>query len=64
MMLLFAVLVFSQTVSADGSQKIFELAEQTYKQSADIVLGGADKEASKTVQEPVEGTFINNEGNK
>lgn len=41
MMLVFAFFVFSQTVSADGSisgmyQKSFELAEQTYKQSAEI----------------------------
>jgi anti-sigma factor RsiW len=41
MMLVFAFFVFSQTVSADGSisgmyQKSFELAEQTYKQSAEL----------------------------
>jgi anti-sigma factor RsiW len=41
MMLVFAFFLFSQTVSADGSisgmyQKSFELAEQTYKQSAEI----------------------------
>ncbi|MEZ5426438.1 MAG: zf-HC2 domain-containing protein [Pyrinomonadaceae bacterium] len=44
MILLFAFLFFNQTVSADGSisgiyQKSFELAGQTYKQGADIVLG-------------------------
>ena len=40
MMMMFAFLVFSQTVSADGSltdvyEKSFQLAEQTYQQSAD-----------------------------
>lgn len=45
MMALFAFFVFSQTVSADGSladvySKSFALAEQTYKQGADV-LGGA-----------------------
>ena len=42
MMLVIAFFVFSQTVSADGSisgmyQKSFELAEQTYKQSAEYL---------------------------
>lgn len=45
-MLLFAVLLLSQTVSGDGSlggiyQKSFELAEQTYHQGAEIVLHNA-----------------------
>lgn len=44
MILLFAFIFFNQAVSADGSirgiyQKSFELAGQTYKQGADIVLG-------------------------
>lgn len=44
MIMMFAVLIFSQSVSADGSiaqmyQKSFELAGQTYQQGADIVLG-------------------------
>lgn len=65
MMLLFAVLVLSQTVTADGSisgvyQKSFELAEQTYKQGAGIVLGEKAVEP-KTNQEPVQGTFVNEE---
>ena len=47
-MLLFAFLVFSQTASADGTiggmyQKSFELAEQTYKQGTDLVLGSGQK---------------------
>ena len=62
MMLLFAVLVFSQTVSADGSiqgvyQKSFELAEQTYQQSANV-WGGTKTEPISN-QEPVSGIFIN-----
>jgi anti-sigma factor RsiW len=56
MMLLFALLVFSQTVTADGSisgvyQKSFELAEQTYKQGAGIMLGGENSAEPKTNQE-------------
>ena len=44
MMLVFAFLVFSQTVSADGTladvySKSFALAEQTYKQGADVFNG-------------------------
>jgi hypothetical protein len=44
MMMLFAFLVFSQTVSADGSltdiyTKSFALAEQTYQQGADAIKG-------------------------
>jgi hypothetical protein len=70
MMLLVAVLVFGQTVSADGSfsgvyQKGFELAEQTYKQSADAVLGNeGTSRQQKSNQEPVRGTFVDSEGNK
>ena len=64
MMLLFAVLVFSQ-VAADGSiggmyRKSFELAEQTYQQSAGI-LGSKNSEPQKN-QEPSRGIFVN-EGN-
>ena len=48
MMLAFAFLVFSQTVSADGSlsgvyQKSVELAEQTYQQSAEAWKGTSQK---------------------
>jgi predicted anti-sigma-YlaC factor YlaD len=44
MMLMFAFLVFSQTVSADGSiasvyERGFELAEQTYVQSSEVLRG-------------------------
>lgn len=63
MMLVFAAFMFSQTVSADGSQKFLELAETTYQQSADVVLG-TEKAGSKTNQAPVEGTYIKNEESK
>lgn len=63
MMLLFAVLVLSQVAAADGSisgvyQKSFELAEQTYKQGAGIVMGEKAVEP-KLNQEPVQGTYVN-----
>jgi anti-sigma factor RsiW len=69
MMMLLAVLVMSQTVAAGDSiggvyQKSFELAEQTYKQGAGIVLGGKTVEtvSPKTNQgEPVQGTMVNEE---
>jgi len=67
MMLIFAAFIFSQTVSADGSQKIFELAEQTYQQSADVVLGNEKKGASNANpnQQPVQGQYVNqNEDSK
>lgn len=65
MMLVFAVFILTQTVSADGSisgmyQKSFELAEQTYKQGAGIL--GQELPQSPRNQEPVEGTFVK-EGN-
>ncbi len=71
MMLLFAVLVLSQTATADGSisgmyQKSFELAEQTYQQGAGIVLGenlGEKGDVPKMNVEPVQGTFVNEENN-
>jgi len=63
-MLLFAALVLSQTASADGSisgmyQKSFELAGQTYQESADI-LGGKTAEP-KTGGEPIRGIFVSEE---
>ena len=66
MIIMFAALMFSQGVSADGSlgamyQKSFELAGQTYQQGAEIVLGTENKE-SKPTMEPIQGTYINNEG--
>ena len=69
MMMVFAFLTFSQTVSADGSltdvyAKGFELAEQTYKQGADALGRGAvEQPQQQNQQEPVNGTFVN-EGQK
>lgn len=68
MMLMFAFLVFSQTVSADGSltdvyQKSFALAEQTYKQGADAWNGKPAELAPAANQEPIDGTTpVENEG--
>jgi Putative zinc-finger len=64
LMLLIAALFFSQTVSADSSftgvyQKSFELAEQTYQQSAGIVLGKTEQ--PKTTQEPIQGIYVDSE---
>lgn len=65
MMLIFAFLIFSQTVSADGSladvyQKSYQLAEQTYQQSAETLEGSAVEKDQK--KDPVTGTIpVNNE---
>ena len=69
MMLLFAFLVFNQTASADGSikglyQKSFEMAGNTYRQGADIVLGESKTEPARptpSTQKPTEGKFIKKE---
>ena len=69
MIIMFAALIFSQGVSADGSisqmyQKSFEFAVQTYREGADIVLGTEKIVEPKTKQQPIDGTYINNkEGN-
>ena len=66
MMFLFAFLVFSQTVSADGSltdvyQKSYMLAEQTYEQSAKVLKGQPQDQGTK--QDPVTGTtYVDSEG--
>ena len=68
MMLIFAFLVFSQTVSADGSlrgiyEKSYELAGQTYQQSADAVFGSEEIPAEKkTNQQPIDGKYVKDEG--
>ena len=65
MMMLVAFLVFSQSVSADGSlssvyQQGYELAEQTYKQGTEVWTGNKKDEDPKPV--PVTGTtYIENE---
>jgi len=70
MMLLFAFMFFSQTVSADGSftnvyQKSVELAETTYQQSAEAWNGGNKELNQAPKQDPVNGTtFVDNEEKK
>ena len=61
MMLLFAFLMFSQTVSADGSlagvyQESFKLAEKTYQQGADAWNGKAVSADETPKQDPITGT--------
>jgi hypothetical protein len=65
MMFILAFLVFSQTVSADGSlsgiyTRSVELAEQTYKQSSDV-WGGTSQSPSGD-QAPVDGTTFVDQG--
>ena len=68
MMLVSAFLVFSQTVSADGTlagvyTTGYELAEQTYKQGADAWSGTAG--TTPVSGEPVTGgTFVDSEGKR
>jgi hypothetical protein len=67
MLILVAFMVFSQGVSADNSftnvyQQGFQLAEQTYKQSADAWAGNGREFAPN--QQPINGTFVNNEDQK
>lgn len=73
MILMFAFLIFSPGVSADGSisqmyQKGFEFAGQTYQQGANIVLGTEKVDQPKIDQplksEPLDGIYINNEESK
>lgn len=70
MMLLVAFMIFSQTVSADGSftnvyQKGVELAESTYQQSANAWSGGNKSAVEAPKQDPVGGTtFVDNEEKK
>ena len=70
MMLLSAFLIFSQTVSADGTlagvyTRSFELAEQTYQQSADAWNGRPNSAFEGTRQDPITGTTdVKNEDKK
>jgi len=69
MILAFAFLIFGETVSADGTitgvyQRSFELAGQTYQQSAAAWKGNAVEPVPAT-QDPVTGTtYVNNEDKK
>ena len=61
LMSVFAFLVFTQTVSADGSlsdvyAKSFKLAEQTYQQGADAFNGKVPDATTPEPHEPVNGT--------
>lgn len=65
MLVMFAFLVFSQTVSADGSftdlySRSFALAEKTYQDSVHVLNEAteAPAAASPDQQEPVQGTFV------
>ncbi len=60
MMLVFAAFIFNQTVSADAYQRGVELAEETYKQSTEIVLG--NQPAAAKPAEPVQGVFVDGQG--
>lgn len=67
MMLVFAFLIFSQTVSADGSladiyQKSYQMAEQTYQQSAEALEGSSVETEQK--KDPVTGTTFTNSEEK
>jgi anti-sigma factor RsiW len=70
MMLLFAFLVVSQTVSADGTitgvySRSLELAEQTYQQSADALNGKPAGANESTKQDPLNGaTYVDDGGTK
>jgi hypothetical protein len=70
MMFLFAFLIFSQTVSADGSltgvyAKSVELAEQTYQQSANAWSGKTIEMNQSSKQDPITGTRdVDNEETK
>lgn len=68
MMLIVAFLIFSQTVSADGTltdvyQKSYQLAEQTYQQGAEVLEGSKIENDAK--KDPVTGTTpVGNEENR
>ncbi len=69
MMLVFAFLLLSQTVSADGSmsgvyQKSYELAEETYQQSATVWNDASGNPPNSGRQEPIRGTYVNQEETK
>jgi len=67
MLILVAFMVFSQGVSADNSftnvyQQGLQLAEQTYKQSADAWAGNGRQFTPN--QQPINGTYVSNEDQK
>lgn len=69
MMMIIAFLVFSQTVSADGTltdvyQKSYTLAEQTYEQGANAWNGRPVEVNQNSRQDPVTGTTYVDSGDK
>jgi hypothetical protein len=70
MLLLVAFLVFGESVSAGSAfpnvyQQGLALAEQTYKQSADAWAGKpVEVNQNPNEQQPVNGTYVNNEEQK
>lgn len=64
LMMLLAFFVMSQTVSAGGSQGLLEIAQQTYKESADVVLGADKSKSANEGQKPIRGTFVSGEESK
>jgi anti-sigma factor RsiW len=69
MMLLFAVMILTQTVSADGTlsgmyEKSFELAGQTYRESASVLLPQQQTAPPNSAMEPIRGTYVDHEENK
>lgn len=63
MLVMFAFLVFSQTVSADGSiadvySRSYALAEQTYKQGVDVLNQSPQAPQQQDNQEPVQGIYV------
>jgi len=67
MLLLVALMVFGQVVSAESNiyKTGLELAEQTYQQSADAwTRNGLEINQAPNDQQPVNGTYVSNEENK
>ena len=71
MILLVAFMIFGESVSAGSAfpnvyQQGLELAEQTYKQSADAWTGNTGNQLNQAPgqQSPVNGTYVNNEDQK
>lgn len=63
MLAMFAFLVFSQTVSADGSiadvySRSYALAEQTYKDGVNVLNEATRENPSPQNQEPIQGTYV------
>jgi len=68
MLIMVAFLVFTQGVSANGTltdvyEKGLVLAEQTYQQSA-IAWNGNKDQVNQPSQQPIDGTYVNNEEKK